>query len=420
MLSAGQQGRHRSVVTSSVEASYADGQTAEDGMALMDRRRLMLAAGAAGCLPAFDALAQAMTITPMRPDGTAIRDPREMALARATMLVGAPPATAAALVSRDGLQWSGVRGVRRSGQDGWATLDDRWHLGSNTKAMTAVVWARLVEQGRARWGMPLSEAFPDTTLHEAYAALTVEDLMRHKAGLSDRTDFPVPVVARADTRPTGEQRAALVRALTLPPSGAVGTFAYGNVNYVLVGSVIERITGRPWEDVIAAEVFTPLAITSAGFGAPLTNAVGGPNAWGHRVQGQTSTPVDPAEPFADNPPMLGPAGTVHMTIADYARFIQAMLGGGTAGWLSADSLWRLATPLSGERYALGWITGPDGSVGHEGSNTLWHAITLMQPDAGMASIVLSNGGLDGRRTAAPLAQKLLQEFGSGDAAAATR
>ncbi|MEY4240835.1 MAG: hypothetical protein RJA14_531, partial [Pseudomonadota bacterium] len=59
----------------------------------------------------------------------------------------APPALAAGIVTREGLGWTGVRGVRRAGADDPATLDDRWHLGSNTKAMTAAVFGRLVDQG---------------------------------------------------------------------------------------------------------------------------------------------------------------------------------------------------------------------------------------------------------------------------------
>ncbi|WP_284223527.1 serine hydrolase, partial [Brevundimonas denitrificans] len=68
----------------------------------------------------------------------------------------APPALAAGIVSREGLGWSGVRGVRRAGSEAPATTEDRWHLGSNTKAMTAAVFGRLVDQGRARWTLPLA------------------------------------------------------------------------------------------------------------------------------------------------------------------------------------------------------------------------------------------------------------------------
>ena len=366
-------------------------------MSDLSRRRLIAATLATLTAPAA---AQARAPRPAP-------DPQTEALGQAMTHDQAPPAVAAAVVTSAGQTWAAVRGVRRHGRTDAATSEDRWHLGSNTKAMTAAVWARFVEQGRARWGMSLAEAFPQAPVHQAFASLTVEDLLRHKAGLSDRTDFPLPMVARADTRPVVEQRAALAQALTRPPAGQVGTFAYGNVNYVLAGAVIERIAGRPWEEVAAAEIFDPLGIGSAGFGAPRNNASGGANAWGHHVQGQAATPIDPQLPYSDNAPLMGPAGTAHMTLADYGRFIQAMLGGGPVGWLSADSLSRLMTPVDDDAYALGWGRGPNGAVAHEGSNTLWHAVVIAQPDRGRASVVLSNGGMAGRAATVPLAQRLL-------------
>lgn len=367
-------------------------------MTVMNRRTMMAAVGAGVVLPGL-ARAQASAQT---------ADPREAMLDAAMTGPGAPPAMAGGVVTRAGVEWSGVRGVRKSGGEDPAGPHDRWHLGSNTKAMTSAVWARLVEQGRARWDMPLAEAFPDVPVNAAFAAVTVEDLMRHKAGLADADGLPLPMVAHADPRPIGAQRAATAVVLTRAPTGTVGQYVYGNLNYVLVGAAIERIAGRSWEDVVQAEVFAPLGQTSAGFGAPLTNTDGGANAWGHRVSGGTQTPVDPAEPWSDNPPMLGPAGRVHMTMPDYSRFLQAMMGGGPDGWLSADSLKRLTTALPGDGYALGWIAPPNGMIAHEGSNTLWHVIAVAKPAEGRAVIVASNGGMAGRAATAPLAQRLIE------------
>lgn len=363
-------------------------------MTVMNRRTVVSAAGAGLILPG---LARARAV-----------DPRDAMLDAAATRTGAPPAMAAAVVTRDGIEWSGVRGVRKSDGAEPAGPHDRWHLGSNTKAMTAALWARLVEQGRARWDMPLAEAFPDVKVDAAYDGLTVEALMRHKAGLLDKDSMPSPMVARADPRPVGVQRAALAVALTRAPTGTVGQYAYGNLNYMLVGAAIERITGQNWEAVMQADLFGPLGLTSAGFGAPLTNTDGGANVWGHRVQGETRTPVDPGEPWSDNPPVLGPAGRVHITMADYGRFLQATMGGGPEGWLSADSLKRLTTALPGDGYALGWIVMPGGMIGHEGSNTLWHVIAVAKPAEGRAVIVASNGGMAGRAATAPLARRLIE------------
>jgi D-alanyl-D-alanine carboxypeptidase len=389
-------------------------------MTPIDRRTLMTGAltlsgaGLASLSAATAAFAQDMTI---RPAGGATSGP-DAALDMAAALVGGPPAIAAGIVTREGLEWSGVRGVRQAGGTDAATLDDRWHLGSNTKAMTAAVFARLVDQGRAKWAMPLSEAFPGATLDPAFADVTVDDLMRHKAGLTDAA-MPSPNVARADPRPVMEQRAAVVdSALSKPPAGAKGTFAYANVNYVLVGAAIERISGRSWEDMIAGELFQPLGLITAGFGAPLTNVKGGANAWGHQVAPDgTKTPVDPALPGSDNPPLLGPAGRAHMTLGDYATFVRAMIGGAPEGWLKPERIGVLTTPLPGDGYSLGWIArseawaGDTRTIAHEGSNTLWHAIVVASPAKGLGFIVLSNGGIQGRSTAIPLILRLIRERG---------
>lgn len=323
----------------------------------------------------------------------------------------APPALAAGIVSREGLGWSWVRGVRRAGSEAPATTEDRWHLGSNTKAMTAAVFGRLVDQGRARWTLPLAEAFPGVTVDPAGAAITLDDLMRHRAGLLDAAllDRAWLMAAHADQRPLPEQRAAFVaRALGAPPAGPVGQFAYGNGNYIVLGAAIETITGQPWETVMAAELFTPLGLASAGFGAPRGEA-----PWGHRG----GVGVDPAG-FADNPRALGPAGTAHMSLADYARFVGAMMGG-APDWLTDGTRRHLLTPAAAAppAYAAGWgvgtapwggVGGPGSTITHNGSNTMWFATVLAAPERGLGFIALSNDGVAGQRACTTLVRRLAE------------
>lgn len=327
----------------------------------------------------------------------------------------APPALAAGIVTRAGLGWAGVRGMRRTGDEAAATLDDRWHLGSNTKAMTAAVFGRLVEQGRARWAMPLAEALPGLTIDPAWAETTLDDLMRHRAGLLDGplVNQAWLIAAHVDQRPLPEQRAEFAaRALGSPPGGPVGQFAYGNGNYIVLGAAIEALTGQPWEAVMAAELFGPLGLTTAGFGAPRGEA-----PWGHRG----GVGVDPAG-FADNPRALGPAGTAHMSLADYARFIAAMMGG-APDWLSEETRACLLTPAAGDppAYAAGWgvgsapwagVGGSGPTITHNGSNTLWFATVLAAPERGLGFIALSNDGAAGQRACQTLVRRLA-EVGAG-------
>ena len=301
------------------------------------------------------------------------------------------PALAALVVGPDGPLWTGVRGVRQAGGNQAVTSGDLWHLGSNTKAMTAALYGRLVDQGRARWGATLSELLPDLSMDTAWRDVPIEAVMAHAAGLSDQTAMGMTwlTTARGDPRPVAAQRRTLAETmLAVAPAGTPGTFAYGNANYVLVGAVIERITGQSWEDAMREEVFSPLGITTGGFGAPI-----GDQPRGHRG----GMAIDPANPGADNPPALGPAGTVHMTLGDYARFLRVFLSDG-AGWITPSTLATLSSAMGtgAPPYAGGWIVsagqpwanGP--ALAHDGSNTLWYASTWVAPCIGRAYVVVSN------------------------------
>ncbi|MFJ6023212.1 serine hydrolase domain-containing protein [Brevundimonas sp. NPDC092305] len=321
----------------------------------------------------------------------------------------APPAMVAAVVGRDGVIWSGVRGVRRSGGSEPATLDHLWHLGSNGKAMTAVLYARLVEQGRGKWGATLAEVFPDLTIDPALQPVTIDDLLCHRSGISDRDVMTreVLIAGHQDQRPTRQQRidfTAMV--LDKTPTGTRGTFSYSNANYVLAGAVIERLIDRPWEDAIKAEVFDPLGMASVGHGAPQ-----GDQPWGHRLMGETMGAVDPAR-GADNPPVFGPAGRMHMTVADYARFLHLYLTQG-GGLIRPEALAYLTTPPEGAPppYAYGWGVRADpalgATLGHEGSNTMWHAIAQVAPDKGLAVLCIANERSKGGPANQALARSLM-------------
>lgn len=331
-----------------------------------------------------------------------------------TAFAGGPPAMAAAVVNRDGVVWSSVRGVRRAGGDEPASLDQLWHLGSNGKSMTALLYGRMVDQGRAKWGATLTELFPDLTIDPTLAPVTIDDLLRHRSGIMDRDLFSreVLMAGHQDQRPTREQRTDFARtALGKAPTGTRGTFAYGNGNYALAGAAIERLTDQPWEDVIKAELFAPAGMTSVGHGAPL-----GDNPWGHRMMGEQLAAVDPSR-GADNPAFMGPAGRMHMTVADYARFLRLYLTRG-GGVVQPATMQHLLTPPEGAPppYAYGWGIQPsapwaEGPVlAHEGSNTMWHAIALVAPERGLAVLSVANERVKGGPASQSLARALTGIF----------
>ena len=135
-------------------------------------------------------------------------------------------------------------------------------------------------------------------------------------------------------------------------------------------------------------LFTPLGMYSAGFGAPSTpNEVDQP--WGHwRDDAGTSwTPGQFAYPSA-----LGPAGTVHISIADWAKFIELWFPNSEPGILNREALNELVTPRSGDS-AAGWFVFPwDEGIGlnHSGGGNFSIAVLWIAPDQGRAYVAVAN------------------------------
>jgi CubicO group peptidase (beta-lactamase class C family) len=314
------------------------------------------------------------------------------------------PALAAVLVRGGHVLEQAAVGVRAAGGDVPVTLDDLWHLGSLTKAMTATLAAALVEQGTLTWSLTVGAALPGLadSIRTEYLDVRLDELLRHVAGtVEDISRAPSWSALFTDTTPILALRKRLAaELLRLPPDGPRGAYRYSNAGYVIAGAMIEAVTGESWEVLLGREVFGPLGMASSGFGAPgVAGSVTEPR--GHRRVSGSWQPVEPG-PFADNPAALGPAGTVHASLADYARFMAAHLAGarGEAGGLLLPATFAmLHTPAAGSDYAFGWgVTDRDWAGGrvlqHAGSNTMWYATVWVAPERDLALFAVSNAAGD--------------------------
>jgi CubicO group peptidase (beta-lactamase class C family) len=302
------------------------------------------------------------------------------------------PAIAAALVTSKGLVTAGVVGTRKRGTEIAATLNDQWHLGSDTKAMTATLVAKMIEKGRLKWESTVAEVFPDLAAgFDAEArTITILQLLSHRSGLKPNPDLVV--YGGADG--AMERLRVLQDELGKAPKHKPGThYEYSNLGYAIAGAITERITGKPWEQAMQEEVFGPLGMASVGFGGTGTaGQVDQP--WGHHANGQ---PVSGNGPAMDNPPVLSPAGRVHCTIQDWARFIADQLRGarGEPALLKAESYKTLQTPPFGGEYALGWLVverpwGGGTVFNHGGDNTMNFANVWVAPRRDFAVLVCVN------------------------------
>ena len=292
-----------------------------------------------------------------------------------------------------------VSGVRTLGDPTEVTTADLWHIGSITKSFTSTLIAQRVERGDLTLDATLGEVLGPGRAQK-FAGATLKDVMSHRAGLP-----PNPVGAgliaiyqSGDPMPSIRRRVVDLALATDPVNAPGAGFRYSNIDYILLGSILEEKSGQAWEAIVRDEILAPMKLTTAGFGAPGTAGVV-TQPRGHRAQGKVLIAVEPGV-FADNPPVFGPAGTMHMSIADLARWGQEHLRGerGQDGLLKAATFRLLHNPPAGD-YALGWVSETRGDqrvIWHNGSNTMWYAMVAFNAAADKGVVLVTNGSINAR------------------------
>ncbi len=336
--------------------------------------------------PSADASADAAPVT--QPDD--LNDVLEPVRAKH----GLPSLAVAAWVG-DALVGEGAVGVRKVGDATPVTKQDKWHLGSDTKAMTATLAAMLVDAKKVQFSSTLKKLFPSDTVNELYQQVTLDMLFMHRSGAPANPPDALWSKMWADSRSFEVRRDVVLSVIKDAPPNPVGEYLYANTGYMIAGASLEKTTGQTWEDMMHAMIFGPLGMASCGFGAPSTvNTVDQP--WGHESKGGEYLPVKPGH-AADNPPSLGPAGTVNCSLADWGKFLRVHLHGsrGEATIVSGDALKHLQTPPRGGDYALGWGVESRSWAGgtvltHSGSNTMFLATVWIAPAKNLIMVAATN------------------------------
>ncbi len=309
------------------------------------------------------------------------------------------PALAAAAFSNGQIVEVGAVGLRKSGDDVTVAEDDEWQIGSCTKSMTSTVAAMLIEQGYIDWQTTVGEVFPEWAdiMDNSWQDVTLYELLTHRAGAPAHPPDDAWIRAWAQQGTPQEQRREFVLKLVAQPieHPRGSKFVYSNQGYAIAGAMLERRTGRAWEELMASLLFSPLKMGTAGFGAPGTgDEVDQP--WGHAGSVRRPEPIPPG-PGADNPPAIGPAGTVHCSIADLARYagFHASMGATVPGLLSRVGFEELHARAPGEQYGCGWCVEPRRWGGgdvyyHTGSNSMWYCSMWVAPEKNVAFVAATN------------------------------
>ncbi len=299
------------------------------------------------------------------------------------------PGLAAAAIRDGKVLASGVCGVRAmdDSEQQPATLEDRWPLGSCTKAMTRFMIGRLIERGLLSPESTISTMLPDVKMRDEYKNVTLAQLLSHRAGIPPYTQIGprmTPFLFRLKGTPQEQRAQFAAHVLDEEPAAAPGSkFLYSNAGYCIAAVAAERAAGKAWESLIGEEVFGPL-----GLGGSVAGADPHPDHQprGHFREGE-SFRLAPR----DMPGLAAmfPAGGVKASVEDFARFAGAyadIAAGRAVGGLSAASAAKIRELRPGDEVPS---ERPDTFFGGDG---LFTAAFAIWPAEHLAIAVVSNAG----------------------------
>ncbi|WP_311765226.1 serine hydrolase domain-containing protein [Streptomyces zingiberis] len=298
---------------------------------------------------------------PGRPGGP---DPGAGPVAEAVAgLADAARAPGAAAYARDGGRvWFAASGVADRRETRPIGRADRFRAGSVTKTFVATVVLQLHAEGALRLSDPVERHLPGLVRGRGNdgTRVTLRQLLTHTSGLYDYVRDPrlaeesfgrgFPEHRYATRSPRELVRTALRHRPYFPPGRG---YFYSNTDYILLGLVVERVTGRPYARAVEERVIRPLRLTGTSFpgtrsGLPRPHGRGYSAAAG----GSPDRPMDVTEL---NPSTAGAAGEMISTFGDLSRFLRALLG----GELLPDAELRLMRDTSGTRGRYGYGLFPE-------------------------------------------------------------
>ena len=296
-----------------------------------------------------------------------------------------------------------------------ATLNDRFHIGSNTKAMTTFVIAKYVEKGKLKWTTKFFDIFPEwkETSKVDYYNITLQDLLSHRAKIQAFQGDNDPIIP--DFKGTKQEKRNQFGkfVLTLNPLEIDSThkFNYSNAGYTLATLILEKVTQKSWEQLVE-KVFNKDLKLNVKFSWPENQNI--KDTWGHSFENDKLTPVPSNTDYHLD--FTEPAGDINIKLKNYAKFIQLNLKGlnGHNNYLTAKTYKFIHKGI--ENYALGWYNIYENRKElstHSGTAGTYYTLVHIDRVNGRAYIIFTNSfSADTQQGVRLLMRKLKENYGN--------
>jgi D-alanyl-D-alanine carboxypeptidase len=303
------------------------------------------------------------------------------------MKANAIPGTVVLIRSPTQGNWSATFGTAELGKQVPMSLKDHFRIGSNTKTMTSTVILQLVEEGKLKLNDPIGKFVPGVPNG---SKITIRELSEMRSGLFSYT-FDPGFNATLDKNPKkGWTSAELLKiAFKHKPNFAPGKeYEYCNTNIVLLGVVIEKLTGMTASKAFEERIFKPLGMNHTELPARTNWKLPEPHAQGYQFGTNVETIASYAVPKAEqaaaldgslkpldqtdaNPSWAWTAGGAISTPAELATYVKAMVGGGLLDKQMQKVRLNSIRPVvagqkSGVGYGLGIAQFAPNILGHDG------------------------------------------------------
>lgn len=327
---------------------------------------------------------QPLPTTPMPDDVAATIDQA----AEEGFAAAAAPGAIVAVQSPDGL-FVKAYGIADPATGAPMTTDMFQRVGSITKPFTGTLLMQLAADGELSLDDPISMYVPGVTNGDDITLRMLADMTSGVASYTLDDDFQAIYFGEPENVWTPDE--LLAAGLALEPKFEPGTgFDYSNTNTILLGKVIEQVSGELYQDVLQERILTPLGLSGTSFpaGSP---AYPEPHPQGFTVQGNTATPEDPANTTNWNPSWGWTAGELISTAPDLLAFARAEATGN--GLLPAEyQLERLRSIPGSAGYGIGWGCSA-AWVGHAGELPGYNTSMFYDTSSDTTVITMTNSDI---------------------------
>ena len=309
------------------------------------------------------------------------------------------PGMAVTIVQGDDIVYSKAFGVKTYKGNDPVTTDTIFQIGSTSKAFTAALVAMLADEGKIRWKDPVIEHLPDFEMYDPWVSreFMIEDLMAQRSGMPPHAIDALVLF--------GFDRDYIRHAIRYakPSSSFRSEFAYQNNLFLVAAELIEKHTGKSWEENIKERIFEPLSMPASTMDMKLFQEAEDVTSLHHRLGDKIIT-LSKDWPYLHWTYVYGPAGGINSNITDMGKWLKFQVNSGVfegKSLITEENMNFIHTPKTiamlfagrKEYYCQAWVYREDAPypiVWHNGGTTGCKTMVAIVPEAKVGIVVLSN------------------------------